>query len=147
VHRLPLGRDAVVDRDEVVGLLDPWIRQVGRLLGRRRGIERLPALDDPELRIARQRLVQDGGAGPAVTEEHDGLLDHLFVDLRILLEVVLHSQPGFEIDDELRAREQAARQVQVRLGFNCLEQRTEVLDPAVVAEVIQPGVAPSFREQ
>ena len=125
--------------DHLVHQLDLVVAQVARRLVVGDGVQQLPEQGRPVVGVAGQQLVQEGGARAAEAGDHDGRVDRLLEDRRLLVPQVDHAQAVLQDELELAAGAEAAGQVEVGLVVEGGAQAAEGLLPPVVAEVVEPG--------
>src|SRR5579862_882725 len=151
MHRLPFRGDAVLNGDEVVRFKNAGIAQVARLFRRRTWEERLPFLDDAELIVLREHLMEDRGTTAGQADDENRLSNDLLIDLRMPFVPVGDLKTVLQIDEKVRAGQQASEKIETGLLLDGPEKDLKVGAPMIlgiaVAEVVQPGVGASCSEQ
>jgi len=84
--------------------------------------------------------MEDRRARAAGTYDEDGLADDFVLDLRVLLVAVRDHEARFEIEEEIRAREDSPAEVELGFVLDRIDQHAKMLEPAVVSEVVETSV-------
>ena len=148
VHRAVLGYELVPELDVGLALLDARVRFVGRLLGRRARVPRLPRQRHPMRGVLRQQLVQDRRPRARQTDDEERPLDALVRDRGRGPVRLLDAQPRLERVHDVGAAQDATDQGELRFRVEASAEDLEPLAPDVVrAEVRQAGVVPGLGQQ
>jgi hypothetical protein len=96
VHGLEFRNQPVYPVQVCLDPGDAWVAAVGSRFRWRQGIGRLPGQGDPVVRIHRQQVMKDRGAGARSPDHENGALDGLLGDLGVLPEQVDQAQAVFQ---------------------------------------------------
>ena len=91
----------------------------------------------PELRVGGHQLAQRGGAGARQADDEDRALDHLVVDLGVLLVGVLDLQPLDQGVADGRVLHHLAHLVEIGLGVQRLDGALQAFAVVGRAEVVR----------